>query len=240
MTEFPPAVQKRLGFYVYLYVDPTNDEVFYVGKGTGNRAFAHLLEGRTSAKTKRIRAIARTGQKPRIEILAHGLDATTAFKVEAGAIDLIGRRQLTNVVRGVGANDAGRMTTEQINALYAPEPVRFMHPVVLIRINKLFRYGMSDIELYDATRGIWRLNPKAATARLAMPVFDRVIQEVYHVEHWLPAGSTLSTRGRLRSRGRYEFVGRIADSSIRDHYRLKSVAEHLVCGNQNPIRYVDP
>jgi hypothetical protein len=99
---------------------------------------------------------------------------------------------------------------------------------------------MSDIELYDATRGIWRIDPSNAARRLALPVFNRVIQEVYEVEHWLPAGSTLSTRGRLESRGRFEFVGRIADKSIRDFYRLKSVATHLVPGNQNPIRYLDP
>ena len=240
MDAFPPSVQTALRYYVYVYIDPRNGEVFYVGKGIGNRAFTHLLEGIGSAKTKRIRAIRREGFQPSIEVLAHGLDESTAFKLEAAAIDLLGKHQLTNLVRGQGSAIAGLMTIVQLNAIYAPKPAVFRHSAVLIRINKLFRYGMTEIELYDATRSSWRLKPQSARGRLAMPVFDRVIQEVYEVREWFPAGSTLSTRGRMLSRGRYEFVGRIASSSIREHYRYKSVDSSLSTGNQNPIRYVEP
>ena len=39
MTEerdhFPPAIAKRLGWYVYRLIDPRNGETFYVGKGRG-------------------------------------------------------------------------------------------------------------------------------------------------------------------------------------------------------------
>jgi len=240
MNTFPPAVRKELGFYVYVYVDPRDEEVFYVGKGTGNRAFTHLLEGRSSAKTKRIRAIRRDGSEPRIELLAHGLDEETAFKLEAAAIDLLGRRNLTNLVSGLGSRIGGRMTTTQVAALYAPKRALFTDPAVLIRINQLFRYDMTAIELYDATRTAWRLNPAAADGRLAMPVFDRVIQEVYEVAAWHPAGSTFNTRGRFRTRQRFEFVGQIARSTIRDRYLYKSVDDHHLPGNQNPIRYVNP
>lgn len=31
-----------LGYYVYLYVNPVNESVFYVGKGKNGRALAHL------------------------------------------------------------------------------------------------------------------------------------------------------------------------------------------------------
>jgi len=44
--------------------------VFYIGKGTGNRAFAHLMEAPGARKTKRIRAIQRARLQPRIDILA--------------------------------------------------------------------------------------------------------------------------------------------------------------------------
>jgi uncharacterized protein len=240
MIGFPASVRKELGFYVYVYVDPRNDEVFYVGKGTGNRAFTHLLEGRTSSKTKRIRAIRRDGLQPRVELLAHGLDEPTAFKLEAAAIDLLGRSNLTNLVGGLGSRVAGRMTTSQVTALYAPKRAVFAHPAVLIRINQLFRYDMSPIELYDATRTAWRLNPSAAAGRLAMPVFDRVIQEVYEVAGWHPAGSTLNTRGRFRTKQRHEFVGQIARPSIRARYLYKAVDDQHLPGNQNPIRYVNP
>ena len=38
----PPEVAGGLGpFYVYVLVDPRNDEPFYVGKGTGARLLAY-------------------------------------------------------------------------------------------------------------------------------------------------------------------------------------------------------
>src|SRR5690242_20018084 len=37
-----PEVAARLGFYVYLYIDPRTGKPFYVGKGQGSRALAHL------------------------------------------------------------------------------------------------------------------------------------------------------------------------------------------------------
>lgn len=36
-----PYVAEQLGWYVYLLRDPRDAEVFYVGKGRGNRVFAH-------------------------------------------------------------------------------------------------------------------------------------------------------------------------------------------------------
>ena len=38
-----PAVARKLGYYVYLYVNPIDESIFYVGKGKGGRALAHLL-----------------------------------------------------------------------------------------------------------------------------------------------------------------------------------------------------
>ena len=38
----PPEVADRLGYYVYLYIDPRSDRPFYVGKGQGRRILAHL------------------------------------------------------------------------------------------------------------------------------------------------------------------------------------------------------
>lgn len=38
---FSQAVNERLGHYVYTLADPATHKIFYVGKGTGNRVFAH-------------------------------------------------------------------------------------------------------------------------------------------------------------------------------------------------------
>ncbi len=42
IKEFPLSVIEKLDYYVYLLIDPGTNQVFYVGKGTGNRIFAHI------------------------------------------------------------------------------------------------------------------------------------------------------------------------------------------------------
>jgi hypothetical protein len=39
---FPADVVRKLKTYVYRLIDPRNGETFYVGKGQGNRVFAHI------------------------------------------------------------------------------------------------------------------------------------------------------------------------------------------------------
>jgi len=77
-----PEVADRLGFYVYLYVDPRDGKAFYVGKGQGSRALAHLSASAESRKVARLRELAEAGLEPRIDILAHALrDEETAFRI---------------------------------------------------------------------------------------------------------------------------------------------------------------
>lgn len=64
---FPKDVGAKLGTYVYRLIDPRNGETFYVGKGKGDRVFAHIraepgIEGdELDNKLKRIRDIRLAG-----------------------------------------------------------------------------------------------------------------------------------------------------------------------------------
>lgn len=238
MRIFTDEICRKLKHYVYLYIDPASGGVFYVGKGKGNRAFHHLDDRSESEKCDRIRAIRKAGREPKIELLAHGLDEYAALQLEAAVIDLLGCSTLTNAVRGLKSGTYGRMTIDQVRAIYAAEEVDIKHPTILIRINDLFRYGMTDIELYDATRGVWKAGPKRAKAKYALAVFEGVVQEVYEIAGWFRGGSTLCKRSGTDAPDRWEFVGRIALDSVRNRYRFKSVRSHLPQGAQNPIRYV--
>lgn len=241
--EFSAKAIHHLGYYVYLYVNPLNNTIFYVGKGRGNRAFAHLDDSSESQKATIIREIRERGDEPRIEILVHGLeDEMTALRIEAAVIDLLGIRNLANLVRGWGSRIVGRMEASQLMSLYDTEPADIDDPVLLIRINKLYRYGMSPLDLYEATRGVWRVGPRRDQAQYALAVYQGVVQEVYEISQWFPGGTTLYTtrlKEDVNAPERWEFTGEIAAEAIRSKYVSKSVKSYLSPNSQNPIVYVN-
>jgi len=239
----PPGVAEHLGYYVYLYVHPDTGEPFYVGKGVGDRVLAHLTETRDSEKTRRIAESRAADREPRLEILAHGLkDEEAAFRVEAAVIDALGLGSLTNQVSGWRSLQVGRMSLDDLVGFYAAEPAEIIHPVLLIRVNKLYRRGMTDTELYEVTRGIWRLGPDRDLAQYALSVFHGLVREVYAVKQWHPACTLTYETRDLSQRdvaGRWEFEGEVAPRAIRNAYRHKSVHEYLKPGNQSPVVYVN-
>jgi uncharacterized protein len=238
---FPKQIINKIGYYVYLYINPDTDEVFYVGKGKANRAFQHLEDdSESSEKAAIIKELEAQGKQPRIDILIHGLpDETTAYRIEAAVIDLLGKRNLANQVRGWRSGYYGRMPYKELISMYCQESAEISEPSVLIRINQLYRFGMSPIELYDATRGRWKMGLTRERIKYAFAVYDGVVKEIYEVKHWLPAGSTLSTRTDTPDTDRWEFVGNLAEPVLRARYLNKSVAHYFPKHSQNPIRYLN-
>jgi hypothetical protein len=240
---FSPSIAHQLNYYVYIYIDPRDESVFYVGKGKGNRAFNHLSDERTSRKGKRIQEIREAGKQPRIEILVHGLeDEATALRIEASIIDLLGKDKLTNEVHGYHSRSHGRMQLDQIRALYGADEVHITEPTILIRINQMYRHTMTPIELYEATRGAWVIGPNRNRAKYAFAVYEGIVREVYQIQGWFPCGSTeMFTRHYAIEDDprRWEFVGRIANPGVRNKYVYRSVAHYYPKPSQNPITYVN-
>src|SRR5262245_6652747 len=84
IRRLPAGVAERLGYYVYLYVDPRSNKPFYVGKGKGQRVLAHLSASGESRKAQVIAELKALGLQPRLEILAHALPSEeTALRIEA-------------------------------------------------------------------------------------------------------------------------------------------------------------
>jgi hypothetical protein len=248
--KFSSPVITELKYYVYIYSHPLTDEIFYVGKGKANRVFSHLEEQSDSRKVQFIKELKAQGLQPKIEILIHGLDdEKVALRVESSIIDLIGINNLTNKQSGYKSAAFGRMTIDQVNALYNKQPIDIEEPAILIRINQAFRYSMTEIELYDYTRGRWKLNPeRAKSAKYGFAVYEGVVQEVYEITDWHKAGTTFSTRqvnedAGLNTKdslvGRFEFVGNVAQKEIRDKYKFMSVGHYFRKGNSNPIMYLN-
>lgn len=243
MLSIPREVARRLGYYVYMYIDPRSNQPFYVGKGQNERILAHLAAQGESRKVSVLEELRNARLEPRLEVLAHGLhDEETALRIEAAVIDLCGLDQLANEVRGWRSIQLGRMSLMDLISYYAPKPITILEPALLIRVNRLYRHGMSDAELYDVTRGVWRLSKRRIGAKLALAVFEGVVREVYEIEQWHSAGTTTyTTRASddVNREGRWEFTGQKADTEIRDCYLGGSVESYFPRGLQSPVVYVN-
>jgi len=236
--EITPEVSKILKSYVYVYIDPRKGKPFYIWKGTGNRLFAHLTDKSESETVARITEIRRSGKEPRIEILRYGLSDLESHLVEAAAIDLIGKARLTNCMSGHHESSFGRITSQRVISMLTAKKIKVQHKAILITINKLYRSDMSPEELYETTRGIWRVGePNRNKVEFAMALYRGIVLEVYRIKQWHPAGTLIYTTrdsSNFRNSGRWEFSGSIA-KDVREEYVDFSVGK----AGQNPIRYVN-
>jgi len=228
---------EKLKYYVYLLVDPGNNKVFYVGKGHGNRINQHLLgaldeKTEETEKIKRIREIQNAGLEVKHFILRHELTNKEAFEVESAVIDVLGKNNLTNVVKGHGSKDKGIMNLEDIKIKYEAEEVNIEEPTILININRLYRRDMSKKEIYDATRKSWKISMnRVSNIKIACTVYRGIIREVFVIDRWVPSSET---------KGRYIFEGKVAPKNVREKQINKSVSKYWKKGSQNPIKYVMP
>jgi len=237
---FTPDVAAKLKSYVYRLIDPRNGETFYVGKGKGNRVFAHIHEqidededeGRQSNKLRRVRQIRLTGFEVAHVIHRHGMDDATAFQVEAALIDAY--PGLTNDVEGVGSSEFGAMHAAEIIRLYAAEPAVFHHRALLISVNR----SAEDLSLYEATCYAWRLSlAKAKRAEVILPTRQGLIVGAFIASQWLEATAE-NFAGREPLPGRFGFVGTEAPEAIKSLYIDKRVPDqYRKRGAANPIKY---
>jgi hypothetical protein len=238
-----PEVAAKLGFYVYAYVDPRTSEIFYVGKGCRGRALAHLDEDQECEKTRRIAELRQAGLHPQIDILAHGMESEeTALRVEGAVIDVLRPgRKLTNKVRGFRCLQFGRTPLSELEILYSAQRVHLTEPALLIRINRLYRPGMTAEALYEATRGIWILGERRHRAKYGLAVFQGVVREAYEIQTWHKAGTTpYRTRSQesVTSSRRWEFIGAVAPE-LAAKYCGGSVESYLSRNAQAPVVYVN-
>ena len=233
--KIPAEAAAFLKSYVYVYCDPRTGEPFYIGKGKGSRALAHLdaPDGDKGAKIKALRA---RGLEPRIDILRYGITDQEALLVEAAAIDLIGKGKLANIVSGV-TRGYGRIHLNELLGTFNAKPAAVKHNAVLIKISRLYRSDMSERELYETTRGAWKIGTRRERAEYAIALFRGVAKEVYKIHRWHPAGTLEYERdiSDWTMDGRWEFEGEVAEESVRQKYINKKVGDN----GQNPVRYAN-
>ncbi len=236
LTIFSAEVADRLKTYVYRLIDPRNGETFYVGKGQGNRVFAHIREqvdeDDPSNKLKRIRDIRLAGFDVQHVIHRHGMDGRTAFEVEAALMDAY--PGLTNTASGLGSAEVGAMHALEIVRRYAAEPAVFEHRALLINVSR----SATESSLYDATRYAWKISPtKATQAEVVLAVSQGLIRDAFVADRWLPATAE-NFPGREPAPLRFGFVGDRAPEALRARYVGKRIPDdYRKRGSANPVRY---
>jgi uncharacterized protein len=238
---FTNEIIDQIKYYVYRLIDPRNGETFYVGKGRGNRIFAHVkLElgngsDMVSDKLQRIRDIRNAGCEVQHVIHRHGMeDEKTAEEVEAALIDAY--PAAANLVRGRGSIDRGVMHVKQIVNLYQAQEVVFEHKALVINVS---RSADEENSLYDAVRYAWKLDrKKAAKAEIVLAASQGLVIGVFIADKWLPALREHFPNGSLDIQGRSGFVGHEAPKEIADRYLQKRLPDWMrKRGAANPIKY---
>jgi hypothetical protein len=257
------AVEQLNGFYVYALIDPRNNQVFYIGKGIGNRVFSHEIESGKSpksekAKLKRIQEIEAAGFDVKRVIVNWSMTESEAFAAEAALINMLSflsADMLTNAVAGHHVHEA--MTVEDFDLLYGAEHLKqedIQHSIMVIKINKLYRKGMNPKELYDIVRGNWRASMVSIQKRnveYVFGVYNQLIVAVYKPDEWhyvhdridVPQIDDLDEKTLEQGKDRVYFVCQDYEHLDKNQqfYLHKSIADLKVNqSSQNPITYLTP
>ena len=238
IKEFDAKVCEAIGFYVYALRDPRcdsrSDSVFYIGKGVGNRCFRHIEEARanlrTTEKLETIREIHGQDLDVQIEVVRHGLEESVALEIEAALIDLL---DLTNLVRGHDTT-RGLVPARELQVLYGAKELQSREPLLLVKINRQYRGGMTITQVYEAVRWCWRMDIKRARkARYVLAVANGIVRGVFKPTTF--AKITEADTQNPDDVGRVYFDGYAVESS----YELASTKAFGLRGQASPIRYMN-
>ena len=91
--------ETKIMYYVYCYIDPRNDQPFYVGKGKQDRAFTHIKHTKKERKNKnttrflnKLEKMINDGVIPKVIFLAQNIqDEKVAYDIEESFIKKYGR-----------------------------------------------------------------------------------------------------------------------------------------------------
>ena len=241
---FTPEVIEQLKYYVYRLIDPRTGQTFYVGKGKGNRLYAHINDalknynGRSykdrdeddiSAKIKQIREIKDAGLEVIHIIQRYGLSEKEAFEVEAALIDCF--PGLTNIQSG-HSPDRGVCNADSLQKALSYAEFEdiddLCYCIIKISDNIVNERG----SIYDAVRKYWKVNiDRVSNVPYVLASLNGVIVDVFKVQKWYEAPDCPE---------RCMFDGRRAPEKIRSLFVNKRLPSHYMKkGMASPVLYHD-
>jgi len=236
------TVLSEIGYYIYALceINGENRFPFYIGKGKHDRCLQHLDAEDDDARSKKIKSLLKEDRLG-IDIIRHGIKTDREAKIiEATCIDLLGVGNLTNKVRGSGV-DMGRVTLEEIHNLRSGKTVKIKskHAGIAFLLNSTYKSGMSEVALFESTRGVWRNPRRDESIKYAYATYGGLIKEVYEIHSWVPAGTQQYFERELIDEdivNRWEFIGKKASQEVRELYIGKILEKDRSFGS--PFVYV--
>lgn len=100
------------------------------------------------------------------------------------------------------------------------------HKGLAFLLNQSYQPSMSELELFEATRGTWHNIPRDESIKFAYATYGGIIKEVYEIHGWVKAGTQQYFTRFFDDNGisdRWEFIGRKASSDVRQKYLGKLI-----------------
>lgn len=239
--KLPEKLLQELKSYVYFLQDPITDEIFYVGRGTGDRILHHATEAKLkvegSTKINNIQKIWSKGGNVNYYILRYGLDEAAAIEVEAAVIDLLlfKKINLSNRIRGGGSSRFGLM---DLTALVHQHDEEFLDNIpsdfVAININKRFKRWSTEQEIYEMVRQSWVIDQR----RIGDPDLPKLKYVLAEVRGLIIAVFTVSRWYQVQVSGkrqRWAFEGKAADPDVAGRYLHRTLKKKQ--GAAFPLTY---
>lgn len=263
MKEFSELALQRISangdYYVYGLIDPRNNQLFYIGKGNGNRVFQHVAESGKNPdsekdKLQTIKSIEDCGQNVTHILINRGLTEAEAFASEASLINLmkfLSNDTLTNILSGHHTHAC--LTAEEIERQYGAKPLNpedLAHKLLVIKVNKSYKRNMSPEETYDIVRGVWSANiNRAQQSDYVLGVYNNLIVGCYKPDCWykisecplnkIPQHTQDADLSSMQNRIFFECSNISILDKNQSFYLYKSIEkfEHIQ-KSQNPIAYI--
>ncbi len=265
MEKFSEKSLLSLGdYYVYGLIDPRNNKVFYIGKGTGNRVFEHEKEtlnkdvdsNKESEKLKLISEINDAGLEVKKVIINANLTEEEAFAAEAAlinAFNYLDDESLTNIVSGHHSTEALSVDEyERIHGAVELNPEDIKHKILTIKVNRLYDRGMSQEDLYDTVRGVWKVSKEnASKVDYVFGVYNSLIVAVYKPTEWFVCKEAMDRLPKQdlqlteETENRLYFIDEGFEQGLQqdenqEFYSGKSIAQLKCQKSQNPVSYLNP
>lgn len=239
---------------VELVADLPSDVAWYAEPAGGNAQFMHVKAGPGSpgaiyvdhrhmsvaldpddasetAQLLQTRASRGNATTARLTITPAAVATSESRKIATEAL----QRSLERSSRRVARSESSDESNPDVPAA-PPGNVQIGVPCVLLRVSRLWSAGMHVDDIYDITRGWWKIGPKREQALYALAVADGFVRAVFEIHEWQP--QLLDDDGTpVTGNPRWGFDGEPA--SEQQHLVGLDVRHLFPQGAANPVRYLN-